>query len=116
MGRMMKVDSSASILITGAATGVGLAAAQAVSCGANDDCIIPSDAVVSPDGKYALSSNVQEDIEDSDGKFYSIYEVKLFDKTSNALIFEDMEFAPETFDIVFSSLSLHYVEDFISVV
>lgn len=57
-----------------------------VSCGTNTNSIIPSDAVVSPNGKYAISSNVQEDMEDNEGKYYSIYEVKLFDRENNILI------------------------------
>jgi hypothetical protein len=56
------------------------------SCGKKENSIIPSDALVSPNGKYALLSNVQEDIEDSEGKFYSIYEVELIEKENNTLI------------------------------
>ena len=56
------------------------------SCGVNENNIIPSDAVVSPNEKYALLSNVQEDIKDSEGNLYSIYEVRLFDKENNTLI------------------------------
>ena len=57
-----------------------------VSCAANENRIIPIGAVISPNGKYALSANVQEDMEDSKGTLYSVREAMLFDTDTNTLI------------------------------
>jgi hypothetical protein len=54
------------------------------------DAAIPEAAVYSPDGTWAVWSNVQEDLEDEDGLLYSIYQVLLYHIKSEKLTVFDI--------------------------
>ena len=50
---------------------------------------VPESAVYSPDGSFAAWSNVQENLKDENGKFYSIYQVLLCNtQTGNVTVFD----------------------------
>lgn len=58
---------------------VGLSA-----CGATP--VLPEDAVVSPDGKFAVRADIRENLEDENGAFYSIYDVQLYDSIKKTML------------------------------
>lgn len=47
---------------------------------------LPEDAVISPDGRYAVRANIQENLEDEDGLIYSIFDVQLYDSAEKTLL------------------------------
>ncbi|SHN85254.1 hypothetical protein [Desulfitobacterium chlororespirans] len=53
------------------------------------EAAVPQSAIYSPDGNWAVWSNVQEDLKDENGLFYSIYQVLLYHtQTGKVTVFD----------------------------
>ena len=55
-------------------------------CACETKPVLPNDAVISPNGKFAVCSHIQEDLEDENGLLYSIYDVQLYDNIKSTMI------------------------------